>query len=131
MKRKLFIAIVLAAIGTGLIWGATTSTASWAVKAWGSKQFWLWEDSHDFTGDDTYTMPTGPVKTITVQISGTFTATVTVYGSMDGSTWTGLHPDTSVTAAGWVVVEDEDWTYYRVAVSSHSSGTVATVITAR
>jgi len=130
MKKAYLISLVAMLLVAGVAIGATTSTASWAVTAWGSKQFRLWEDSHDFTGNDTYTMPTGPVKTITVQVFGTFTATVDVYGSMDGTEFTNLTSGSSLSAAGWVVVEDEDWLYYRVTVSSHSSGTVETVIVA-
>ena len=130
MRKAYLISLVAMLLVAGVAIGATTSTASWAVTAWGSKQFRLWEDSHDFTGNDTYTMPTGPVKTITVQVFGTFTATVDVYGSMDGTEFTNLTSGSSLSAAGWVVVEDEDWLYYRVTVSSHSSGTVETVIVA-
>lgn len=55
-----------------------------------------------------------------VQITGTFTATLGVEGSIDGTVWTGI--GSAITAPGYRVVED-GWSYVRINTTAFTSGT--------
>jgi len=111
--------------------GAATSTARWRIKTISGRTVFQWEDDYSFTANGNYDLHTGQCNTITFHVYGTFTANVNVYGSVDGTNWQSLHAGDTLTAAGWVVIVDESWAYYRVTVSSYSSGTVNVAIMAR
>jgi len=83
------------------------------------------------TGNGT-TMPSSAMGAVSVQITGTFSATVTFEGTMDGSTWVALMATnanddaraTTATAAGVYSVVLNGCTSFRARISSYSSGTV-------
>lgn len=77
----------------------------------------------------------GQYRTLTVQVSGMFTATVSFEGSVDGTNWTAVRganissgqPATSATAPGIFQFSVSGLKKFRARVSSFTSGNVSAV----
>ncbi len=80
----------------------------------------------------------GRYKFLTVQVSGTFTATVSFEGTVDGTNWAAVQGKnlasgsaaSSATAAGIFVFEVPGLAKFRARVSAYTSGSVSAVAVA-
>ena len=88
------------------------------------------QDAADATGDGTaipFAGPFGDAEKVRVQVSGTFSATVTYEGTVDGSNWVAFaatDASTTSTAAEILLFETAGLAEFRARVSAYTSGNV-------
>lgn len=74
------------------------------------------------------TVDIGPYSSGSIQLTGTFTATVAVYQSNDGQTWVKL--GSNLTAAGLTALTLSA-RYFRAQVDAYTSGNITAVFVAK
>jgi len=94
----------------------------------GNTQISYYKANHDFTSSTSYTFSTGLLKSLTIQIYGTWVASVALSGSIDGTNFQTL--DSAKTINGNWTMENENWAYYKVTVT-YTSGTVSVICEGR
>lgn len=98
-----------------------------------------WQQSGTLgAADEAVTISRPGMGICAVQVTGTFTATLTYEISNDNSTWVAIKgctigtgaKATTITAAGCVVVPVAGWKYFRVRCSAYTSGDAVVTINA-
>ena len=70
---------------------------------------------------DSEIVPSGVYLYKSWQSSGTFVATVTIYGSLDGATWKSLG---TISTSGQILNDNNLYAYTKATISSYTSGSV-------